>query len=463
MKFRKQTAIIAGVLTGVLVCPLAQAGFKIKADNTSLNIGAQLRMREQTFPALKEDVFKHFANYRVRLNFDFRSGDNLRVFIQPQKVGVFGNNETGAAVDFGTPENFDFHQAFLDWKLPHRLDLRLGRFEQTLADQRLVGDFRWSQRGRSFDGARLTWGTPSNHFDVIAFQVAGEVNALTGGGPLPAGSGNSQNLYIFHWLNTSLLPRTRLELTYLRDNNLIGIPFSGQGALSDSERNTFGIFIARTDEKGRYLSPFYTTLLMHPDEAGAYWRGEAYGQTGNRGPAMGNQSIKAYMFSAQLGWYFGNHAKWHPLIWGGVDYLSGDKNVKTGDYGAFDTLYPTNHAYYGYMDYFLLSIPGDTHGYGLQDSFVSANFNPAPRMGLQFAMHNFRFANTASGVSSEFGNELDVTYAYKVQRHVILLFGYSHMFSGSGSHDLFAITSGKKGIKQGKNPNFLSAQVNVAF
>ena len=50
----------------------------------------------------------------------------------------------------------------------------------------------------------------------------------------------------------------------------------------------------------------------------------------------------------------------------GVEYLSGDDDPTDGTYKVFDTLYATNHKFYGFMDYFL-NIPVHTFGLGLRD------------------------------------------------------------------------------------------------
>ena len=48
---------------------------------------------------------------------------------------------------------------------------------------------------------------------------------------------------------------------------------------------------------------------------------------------------------------------------------------------AFSDLYPTNHKFYGFMDYFT-SFPGDADGFGLQDIIVQVS--AAPMEGAKF-------------------------------------------------------------------------------
>lgn len=452
-----------------------------------LKIGGQLRLRHQSQPAPRTEDFDRFTNYRVRLNFDFRLGDSLRVFVQPQWVGVFGDNNTGAAVDFSrTPENFSFHQAYLDWNVWKAgggdIGVRAGRFELVLADHRLIGDFRWSQRGRSFDGAGVWWGNDNQRLSLYYAALAGDLfeepaPAQTSGGPtggpLPAGDTDSdQDLWTLHYMNKTLIPKSRIELTYIFDDELKGVPFSGSGlptgsptGFSGTERHTFGAFIARTDARGKHLSPLLSFNLLHPNEPGLYWRGEFYYQTGKLGPGTGpgaarnpgpgKVDINAFMYAAHLGYHW-NDLPMRPFVWGGWEWLSGDDDPADGDYEVFDTLYPTNHAYYGYMDYFLLSLPGDTGLQGLRDAFLSATVHPLPKTGLGLTWHNFALTDNRSGIDDSLGDEVDVTLLWKAHKYVVLLFGYSHFFTGKGMEDLGRITPGN-------DPDFSYAMINVRF
>lgn len=53
------------------------------------------------------------------------------------------------------------------------------------------------------------------------------------------------------------------------------------------------------------------------------------------------------------------------------DHLSGDDDPSDGTVRVFDTLFATNHKFYGLADYFL-NIPVQTVGRGLQDLALKA-------------------------------------------------------------------------------------------
>ncbi|KPV40704.1 hypothetical protein AN478_05985 [Thiohalorhabdus denitrificans] len=460
---RKLLCGMSALAAGFLLPSPAEAGVTIEDGDTALEVGAQLRIRHQSPPFPANEDLPRFTNYRARLNLDFQADNGFRIFLQPQKVGVFGDNDTGAAVDFNrTPANQSLHQAFLDWPLNDQLDLRLGRFEQHLADHRLIGDFRWSNRARSFDGGRLRWSAGNHQVSLFALQLAGEDYGGNAGGPLPVGDADAdQQAYVAHFRNDALVPASRLELTYVYDDDLQGTPFSasrlehGPGGLPASERHTGGFFLARTDSGGSFLSPFLGRTLKYPKDPGLYWRLEGYLQRGDMGPSRAGQDIDAYMAAGYLGYGLGN-VPGRPLVWGGVDYLSGDRDASTGDYEAFSTLYSTNHPYYGYMDYFLISPDANTNGHGLRDAHLSLHLKPAKRLGVWLKGHNFALADAPGGTDDALGNEVDLTVAYKAHPRAVLLLGYSKFFSDDGMHDLGRIESDE-------DPNFLYGMVNASF
>jgi len=68
-------------------------------------------------------------------------------------------------------------------------------------------------------------------------------------------------------------------------------------------------------------------------------------QTGNRGPL----SISAYGLAGELRYRFGSD--WHPVLFAGAVYGSGDKNSEDDQVGTFSNLFPSVHRFLGSMDY----------------------------------------------------------------------------------------------------------------
>ncbi len=414
----------------------------IKTAAKQITLGGQGRIRYQPSPAPAREETDFFTNYRFRLNVDIKVIEGVSIFLQPQKVGVFGNGETGAGTDTSISQvdaatgtaggNLTFHQAYLDFKqiggMP--LNLRLGRFEYIIGGHRLIGNFDWSQRARSFDGALVSTDiSKAGTLSLFSFRLAGEKES----GPLPAGDTNADTDLLGIHFATPLLPRSLTELTLLNDRKLANLP--------DSNRLTAGVKIEQT--------PAVPPLAFVSPLTGPLWRVEYYKQSGDR---TATQEIDAFMSAARLGYRSDLSLK--PMLMVGYERLSGDDNFTTGDYQAFDTLYPTNHIYYGYMDYFT-NIPVDTQGRGLRDAFARVHLTPWEKGGIAVDYHRFSLDKKISGEGT-LGSEIDLTLLAQVNPVTSLLVGYSKFFTDKGMELLGRIAPGQ-------DPAWGYAMVNVIF
>jgi len=79
--------------------------------------------------------------------------------------------------------------------------------------------------------------------------------------------------------------------------------------------------------------------------------------------------------------------------------------------GTFDTLYATNHKFYGELDLFL-SIPGHTANLGLVDVGAGLAAAPAPWLKASLDYHDFRAVEADGAGEKRFGAELDAKLAF---------------------------------------------------
>jgi hypothetical protein len=127
---------------------------------------------------------------------------------------------------------------------------------------------------------------------------------------------------------------------------------------------------------------------------------------------------------------------------------SGDSNPQDGKHETFDNLYPTNHRFYGYMDFLSLqnlhnvrgilqlkphkrvSMALEGHGFWLADTHDSLyNAAGVPRGGVgPTATGNGYGINP--GYSNFVGTELDFIAGYALSRFAQLEAGYGHFFVG---------------------------------
>jgi hypothetical protein len=116
----------------------------------------------------------------------------------------------------------------------------------------------------------------------------------------------------------------------------------------------------------------------------------------------------------------------------GFDRLSGRNPDDSDSYTVFNTLYGTNHKYYGYMDYFT-NIPLHTSGLGLQDIIAQISIAPSKSFWLGVDVHLFSTVTDLEKAlaprdpewASSIGTEIDVTAKWKVAEVVNMTAGFS--------------------------------------
>ncbi len=159
-----------------------------------------------------------------------------------------------------------------------------------------------------------------------------------------------------------------------------------------------------------------------------------------------NRDILAYFASA----WFEYTIKKKVMLGVGYDFLSGNNasNTSSTRDSRFHTLYPTNHKFYGHMDYFL-NIPKDTKGGGLQDAYFKINYMPSQTGKVGLDVHYFLLANKVSDpinsgqyLKLPLGLELDLYGSYKPLSYLEIKGGYSTMLASTTSLEALNKVSG---------------------
>ena len=143
--------------------------------------------------------------------------------------------------------------------------------------------------------------------------------------------------------------------------------------------------------------------------------------------------LVGYTFSAMA---------WKPRLGFEFDYGSGDSDPTDGEMKTFDNLYPTNHLFYGYIDFVSLQ--------NLNDYRFQISAKPHKKLKLQADLHMIYLdtvkdsyysvaravVRTATrDVDDHLGNEVDLTADYKFNDYLNMGLGYSHFFSGDYLRD----------------------------
>jgi hypothetical protein len=336
-------------------------------------------------------------------------------------------------------DKVDVHQAYVTVgnhkEFP--LSLKIGRQELSYGEERLVGAFGWNNIGRVFDAAKLRW---QNQWFGADFFTSRPV--------IPEdGRFNVDNDYDWFsgvYATSALIPKNTLDVYFLSRNA------SAKAAQAES-RPQFPQPTARD---------IYTVggrIKSLPGQIGNWdYSLEGAYQFGDFRPTFASTTRltqDAFMVVAQGGYTFAD-------VWGtprlGAEYAyaSGDDNAADQTHGTFENLFPTNHKFYGYMDFISLQNVQDVRGI--------FQLKPTPRMSVAVEGHGFWLADTHDafynvggaprttggyGVhptfSSFVGTELDVIAGYAVTRFAQVEGGYGHFFTGTYIRQSLAATGSK--------------------
>jgi len=385
-----------------------------------LHVGGSLRLRYEwkkdfSLGAAAAVNPQDYLLSQVRLHVRGQYKDRLVVYLEGQDARVnraFLNNTVNDRKSANTfADAFDMHQGYVDVNFgdiskrgTYAGRLRIGRQKFNLGAQRLVASLEWVNTARVWDAVRYTQhlGAIKRALDVWASHL---VAVRPHGFNHHGRSGNrmfDSRFYGVYFTDAVSFQQTRIETYYLqRDNQHVG-----------DRTHTLGLRLAWQGKR---------------------WDadGEVMGQTGS----FGFLSHRAYAVHVGAGRKIGN------AVHLGVAYNtgSGDKNSGDSRHQTFDNLYPLNHAYYGYMDFFSLQ--------NVRNAEAVLRWKTDEKSTFRLAYQGFWLAqagsdawyNAGGGVvrnisnpaSPYVGSEVDTTFSTKLQRWpVYFLLGYSHFFAG---------------------------------
>lgn len=354
-----------------------------------------------------------FVSERLRLNFDYQN-KYVRLYASLQDVRTWGSEEQ--VKNFGS---FGLHEGWAEIFIKNKASVKLGRQEIVYDDHRLFGNLDWVQAARSHDGIVVKYFNKNTIFHVGgAFNQSGE-NLLGTDYRL-----KNYKALVYGYFNQKFdSGRTSLSVYAITDG------FQNKDTIKPA---TYFRFTG---------GPRFEAKYKHINANAA-----VYVQTGK---TISNQIILAY--------FAGVYAEYtHPKINAGIgyDYLSGNNASKIGDtkYHAFNTLYATNHKFYGHMDYFL-DLPADTKLGGLQDLYVRLNYRPKHKGMIGTDVHYFFSGNKIKDVKNPgnylklpLGFELDLYGTYKPYEFMEIRAGYSVM---AATASMEAIKGGSKNAYNG--------------
>lgn len=388
--------------------------------------------------------YNDYALFRVRVHTGWTPCSWLTLFAQGQ-----GSYSAGDANNPNPSDDrpFDLFQGYfvLGDAKAFPVTLKFGRQTLSYGDERLIGAADWSNTGRTFDAAKLRW---EGDF--------GWVDAFSGHMVLPSQTSfDESNPYDYfsgiYGATRKLVPQFEAQLYFLADN------------ASSKSPTRVG-----TTTKGNSPRDIYTVGTRWQSLPGKFgpwdFNAEFDGQFGDYqypantpGGVINGQRLNhlAYATHIEAGYTFTKNGL-KPRLSLGFNYGSGDDDPNDTTHGTFISLYPTNHRFYGNMDFWCWQ--------NALNPYTALSVTPAKNFTVTLTYNLFWLATTSDffyqangnartgggyGIQPQNGNfggqEIDLVASYAVKNFLKFQAGYGHYFTGQyvnqamgkvgGSHD----------------------------
>ncbi len=357
-----------------------------------IKLGGQIRPRFE-FRDTANVGNGNFTSMRARGQLSARLDNGVSIMFQVQDVRIWGE-ETSTLGDFSANQ-FDLHQGYLNVESRGSVKFaaRAGRQEINFGGQRLLGAVDWTQQARSFDALKVSADGSLGDVYLLGAVIANDIT--------PAHD-DTEYFWGAYGRVQSAVPGTLDLYGFLNDVGTLG-------------------------------TKQYTLGARWWGQAGMVrYRAEGSYQIGDR---LGDE-VTAYMFGGRVGLLFAG-GKADVVLW--YDYLSGDDDLDDAKVKVFDTLFATNHKFYGLADLFL-NIPVHTAGRGLQDAALKSGVNLGGNARIAAEFHSFRVAQDQDLTTARLAEELDLTLSYQLGNNMKLWGGYAGVFVQDGLGEIGRLT-----------------------
>lgn len=396
-------------------------------EDWRLRLGGEVRLRMESetnrmFGA-RDPTNDTILLYRTILHADLRYRDLLRFYIEGIDARVADRDLPQIP---GMENTFDVHQLFADVRVLGEetpLTLRIGRQEMIYGKERLIGKLDWMNEGRRFDGAKLLYTSPT--FDIDFFWVKPVVfTTRPFSNPWNTHINESMNRKIDHWREEQQFYGTYATYKGLPEH-VVDVYFFG---LNDNGR------LSNANNQMGDLD-LYTLGARFAGQCGPFdYDVEGAGQWGK----WDGDEVHAWSFAGEGGYTF-KDLPMSPRVGIGLDYATGDDTPRDNSHDTFYQLFPTGHAFLGYIDLV-----------GRQNIIapsVHFSFKPHKDVTVKAAYYHFWLdsnldalynaggspirRNVSGSSGNDVGDELDLIATWQIDRHSSLLVGWSHFWPGN--------------------------------
>ena len=340
-----------------------------------------------------------FAVYRARLTLqtapiDLGGGQAVTLHFSPQADGFWGNQPS----TISNP-NFGVYEAFVRLN-NDLLTLDVGHFAMNYGDALIIGDLRWHQTARSFDGARIRLRPSSKPVWVDVFFT--QQNDGLGGPDGAAFAGDVFFAGVYASLGGLIGEKTTIE-PYLLTQIWVGQETNGVVTSRPATQATLGV---------RAVQKYGLVDL----------RFEGGLQFGKRQLGNGslNPDVLAFQVDAEVGFTL---AKGFRLSIEGL-FASGDDPTTTDKVESYDEIFPTTHKFLGLAD-----VIGIRSNVG--SAVLHVKYSGLASWVFKLDQHIFFRPETVDNQEGFAGAETDVNVIYKIGRGMTVRGLYAFFVPGS--------------------------------
>ena len=372
----------------------------------TVDVGGELRLRYHHERGMAQnpgftrfqDNSNDFLLTRFRLYSNWQINDNVRFYVERIYAGVGGDDDY---IPRPIDENYgDLSNLFVDLKMTDTTTVRLGRQELLYGAQRTVSPLDWANTRRTFEGINVLYRKGDWAIDSFYTNFV----------PVVSNSFDEadydRSFYGMYSVYKGLQDAT-LDLYYLGyDHQTAGTPVA-----TDFSLHTFG---AR-------LNGSCCDWLYEFEGAPQFGRQSGLGLDHSGG-----------FFTAGLGRKI-KKMPWATTVWLYYDYASG--NNLGGDFNRNNQLFPLAHKYLGFID--------AVQRANIESPNLLVTMKPTEKVNvLLWYYHLMSNQDTdivpgiggtpaQSGISKDFGDELDLIVKYTIGPRSNILFGWSHLWRGN--------------------------------
>ena len=379
-----------------------------------LTMGSQLRLRAEGRNDFKFDEARSgndegFVLSRLRWNLTWEPTEHVTGVVELQDARIYVER----AIDENrTPNIFAdelaVHQAFLDLRSPESarfpVSLRADRQKLSYGAQRLVSPLEWVNTARVFDGVKVVVGEGTGRtVDGFATRLVPVAPRGLNRHDRTASRMFDSEFHGLYYADRRLVTGSSIEAYWLlRRERGLGDAIHTVGGRVDATLGPWGIDVEAAQQAGAFGGDDHRAAMLH---AGASFATALPGR---------------------------------PRLSAALNLGQGDDDPGDGVHRTFDNLYPLNHAFYGYMDFFALQ--------NLRNLEVAVDASLPRPTGIRVVYQHFALLEPGTDawydagagrvhlapdltVSSNVGSEIDVVVRLPLP-HVGLEAGYGRFFGG---------------------------------